>query len=198
MSGFSLSGFIGEDGATPDDLARYLDANSTEAIITVNSAGGSAFDGAAMLAHLHAHGNATCRVVGVAASAASLVVMGANRIIMHPSAHIMIHNPATVVFGDAEALTHEADVMDKLARTYARAYASATGHPVERVSAWMDAETWLTADEALALHFCDEIEGEGTRGKAVAAFDYGRFRAAPQALVRLANKNGWASGLPAK
>lgn len=198
MSGFYLSGFIGDEGSTPDDLARHLDANPGETIVTVNSAGGSAFDGAAMLAHLQAHGNATCRIVGIAASAASLVVMGAKRIIMHPTAHLMIHNPAAVVFGHAEALRDEADVLDKLAGTYAQAYASATGNPVARIAAWMDAETWLTADEALALHFCDEIEGEGTRGKAVAAFDYGRFRAAPPALVRLAKKHGWASGLPAK
>ena len=190
MSDFYLSGVIGDDGATPDDLARHLDANPGQTTIIVNSPGGSAFDGAAMLAHLQAHGNATCRVVGIAASAASLVVMGAKRIVMHPSAHLMIHNPAAAVFGPAEALRDEADILDKLAGTYAQAYASATGHPVARVAAWMDAETWLTAEEALALHFCDEIEGEGSRGKAVAAFDYGRFpRSAPGAGA--AGKEEW-------
>lgn len=196
MADFYLTGYIGENSATVDRLGEFLTANPDAATVIVNSPGGSATEGAAMLAQLEAHGNVTVRVVGVAASAASLVAMGGNRIVMHPAAAMMIHDPACMVFGAAKDLRTEADNLDKLAGIYAAAYARATGNRVEHVRAWMDAETWLTAEEALALHFCDEIEASGARGKPVAAHDYTSFKAAPRQLVRLAIKNGWATVSP--
>jgi hypothetical protein len=79
---------------------------------------------------------------------------------------------------------------------YAQAYARATGHSVARIAAWMKDETWLTAQEALELNFCDGIEAEAEEPHMVAAFDYGRFRNAPGDLVKLARKNGWVTGSP--
>ncbi len=118
---------------------------------------------------------------------------------MHPTAHLMIHNPSAFAMGEASELRDQADILDKLTDTYARAYASATGNSVARVRSWMDAETWMTAEEALALHFCDEVlEPEGRQPVACAAFDYTKFRAAPDGLVRMAHENGWAAVPPKK
>lgn len=185
-----IDGVIGEGENTPGVIARQLEANSGPVLVYVNSPGGLAHDGVSIMAALQRHGAVTCEVTGLAASAASLLIMGAQNIRMNAAAHLMIHNPANLVFGDAADLRAEADVLDKLAGTYAQAYSQATGHPAERIRAWMDAETWLTAEEAQALNFCDEVVGQDPQP--VAAFNYARFKSAPPELVMLAEKNGWS------
>ncbi|SIS53253.1 ATP-dependent Clp protease proteolytic subunit [Phaeovulum vinaykumarii] len=102
---------------------------------------------------------------------------------MHDAAHLMIHAPASLSIGPAEAHRKAADTLEKVAATYARAYARATGHPVERMAEWMKAETWLTAEEAVALHFADEIAGGAVRACALPpGFDLNAFKHTPEAV----------------
>ena len=133
---------------------------------------------------------------GIAASAASYVLTGARSILMHADAVLMIHEPAAFVAGTAVALRDVAETLDKMAGVYAAGYARATGHPVARIAAWMKSETWMTADEALALNFCDQFEGTDPEPQIVAAHDYTRFKAAPSHLVQMALRNGWATKSP--
>ena len=191
---FTVSGVIGEDAPSSSALSVFLETNPGEVDVLVNSPGGVASEGAAMLAAFERHGKATVRVVGMAASAASLAIMGAARVIMHPAALIMIHEPSAFTFGTADEHRAGAEALEKMTGIYAQAYARATGHPVARVAAWMKEETWLTAEEALELHFCDEVEAAESKQVAVAAFDYGRFRNAPAHLVALTHEYGWATG----
>ncbi|MBL3569022.1 hypothetical protein BV509_18550 [Rhodovulum sulfidophilum] len=189
-----IYGPIGEGENTPPRIGAFLDDNAgVPVVIAVNSYGGIASDGAAILAQLEQHGQVRVEVLGVAASAASLLVMGAAEIAMHRAAHLMIHEPSNLAWGTADDLRREAGMLDKISETYAQTYARATGHPVERIRAWMAAETWMTADEALALNFCDRLFGDddAPQSEPVAAFDYTRFKAPPPELVRLAVRNGW-------
>jgi len=193
---FDISGEIGEDQARADPVRAFLAENTGPVEVTVNSPGGIATEGAAIMAALELHGNVTVRIVGMAASAASLAALGGKRILMHSAALFMIHDPAAFTFGPAEMHRSAADALDKMSDTYARAYARATGHNVDRIRAWMKAETWLTAEEALELNFCDQIEGTETTEQIFAAFDYSRFRNAPAELIKLAHNNGWATASP--
>ncbi|SOC02190.1 head maturation protease, ClpP-related [Rhodobacter maris] len=186
-----INGLIGEGENTTASVGRFLEANPGAAQIIVNSPGGDAHEGAGIMALVQDHGRVTVQVVGLAASAASLVAVAAKHVLMHSSAHMMIHEPASVIFGTAGELRGEADTLDKLTGTYAEAYSRATGQPVARIRAWMAEETWMTAEEALALNFCDEITGPNERARPVAAFDYTRFNAAPRSLVQLAKSKGW-------
>lgn len=189
---FDISGVIGEGQACAEPLRNFLAQNTGKVEVFINSPGGIATEGAAMMAALENHGEVIVHVAGMAASAASLAAMGGKRIRMHSAALLMIHDPSGFTFGPADQHRAAADTLDKMTDVYARAYARATGHRVERIKAWMKAETWLTADEALELNFCDEIEGAETVEPVFAAFDYSRFFNAPNELVRLARKNGWA------
>jgi ATP-dependent protease ClpP protease subunit len=191
---FDISGIIGEGQACAEPLRSFLAENAGTVEVFVNSPGGIATEGAAMLAELERHGEVTVHIVGMAASAASLAAMGGKRILMHSAALFMIHDPSGFTFGPADQHRAAADTLDKMSDTYARAYARATGHSVDRIKAWMKAETWLTADEALELNLCDEIEGTETAEPVFAAFDYSRFFNPPNELIRLAQKNGWARG----
>ncbi|WP_240200146.1 head maturation protease, ClpP-related [Paracoccus methylovorus] len=184
---------LGEGENTATALGAFLEQHAGEPVrVTVNSFGGHAAEGAAMMALIGQHGTVRAEVLGIAASAASLLLMEAAHIAMHSAALLMIHNPAALAFGTADELRGEATTLDKIADTYAAAYSRCTGHPLSRIRAWMDAESWMNAEEALALNFCDEITGEGERAKAVAAFDYTRFKSAPAQLLRRAARNGWA------
>lgn len=193
---FDIAGEIGLDNATGAAVGRFLDANPGPVDIFINSFGGVATEGAAIMAALERHGQATAHVQGVAASAASLAMLGAKRVVMHSAATIMIHEPGTMAFGTAGDMRAAADVLDKLTAIYASAYARATGNPEARIAAWMAEETWLTADEAVALNFADEIAADPEGPVAIAAFDYRKFKAAPAHLVQMALKNGWATVSP--
>lgn len=192
---FDIEGVIGMEQATPGALGRFLSENPGPVILAINSAGGDAMAGAAMMAEVERHGRVTVQVQGIAASAATLLVVAAHEVVMHQAAMLMIHEPYALADGTADAHRSAADALDKMARTYAEAYARHTGHSVERLLAWMKAETWMTAEEAVALRFADRIEAQAPPPP-LAAFDYTRFRAAPAELVQAAHKNGWAAGSP--
>ncbi len=190
---YRIEGFIGEEPATGTALASYLATARGRAEIVINSPGGNAFEGAAMLAELEAHGRCTVIIRGIAASAASLIAMGGAEIVMHRDAMLMIHDPSGMTIGPASEHRKNADTLDQVAETYAAAYARASGHSLARIRAWMKEETWLDAEQALALNFIDRIEGGEGAPVALSPFDFTMFTNAPPRLIALARKNGWTA-----
>ena len=178
---------------TGEAVAAFLAQSPGEVELWINSPGGCAYTGAAILAAVEGHTRVTVRVRGLAASAATLPMVAAWRVLIHPDAMVMIHDPSAMVGGTPRELRAGADALDKIADTYARAYARHTGHPVDTVRAWMQAETWMTAAEAVALGFCDAFETMPDPAPALARFDYTRFKNAPAHLRRLAKAQGWAA-----
>lgn len=178
---------------TGEAVAAFLAQHPGEVELWINSPGGDAYGGAAIMAAVEGHGRVTARVRGLAASAATLPMVAAWRVLIHTDAMVMIHDPSAMIGGTPGELRTAADALDKIAGTYAAAYARHTGHPVDTVRGWMMAETWMTAVEAVALGFCDEIETMPEPAPAVARFDYTRFKAAPAHLRRLAKAQGWAA-----
>ena len=126
--------------------------------LRINSVGGDVFEAQAMYSYLKSHpANITVRVDGLAASAASVVAMAGNKIIMPSNALMMIHNPAGGVWGEAEDMRYTAEILDKIRDTIANVYIAKTGLDCEKVISMMNAETWMTATEAYDLKFCDEV-----------------------------------------
>lgn len=192
---FDIEGLIGQDAATPAVLRRFLTDNPGPVLLSINSAGGDAAAGAAMMADVERHGRVVVQVQGVAASAATLPVVAAQEVTMHQASMLMIHEPYAFADGTADAHRLAAEALDKMTRSYAEAYARHTGHPVANILAWMKAETWMTAEEAVELRFADRIEAQA-QPSPLAAFDYTRFRSAPAELVQAARQNGWAAETP--
>ena len=127
--------------------------------LRINSIGGDVFEAQAMYSYLKNHpANITVRVDGLAASAASLVAMAGNKVIMPSNSLMMIHNPAGGVWGEAEDMRDTAEILDKIRDTIANVYVTKTGLDREKVIEMMDSETWMTASEAHELKFCDEVE----------------------------------------
>ena len=127
--------------------------------LRINSVGGDVFEAQAMYSYLKSHpANIIVRVDGLAASAASVVAMAGNKVIMSTAALMMIHNPAGGVWGEAEDMRDTAEILDKIRDTIANVYIAKTGLAREKVISMMDEETWMDATEAHDLKFCDEVE----------------------------------------
>ena len=188
-----IAGYIGEGVNRASHVADFLKMNERADVdIIVNSPGGDAIEGAAILAEVEAHGRVTFRVRGVAASSASLILCGGKSVIMHPASVWMGHLPWTMTVGDAGQHLKVAALLDKVGRSDAEIYSRFSGHPVERILSWFAEELWLDAKEAIALGFSDALE-EGTKQENPAQHDYTKHQAAPQSLQRMALDNGWTT-----
>ena len=125
--------------------------------LSLHSPGGEVFDGLAIYHALKARGNVNVRIEGLAASMASVIAMAGTRISMPRNAYLMIHNPSGFAMGDAADMRQLADLLDKLKGSLIAAYRDRTKKSDEDLTAMMDAETWLTGEEAVAQGFADEV-----------------------------------------
>jgi ATP-dependent Clp endopeptidase proteolytic subunit ClpP len=155
-------GDLFEPGTTAKDFLGSLTKatggdKQTPLNIIINSPGGNVHDGLEMYNALREYANSTAVIVGVAASAASFVAMGAARVAINRSAQLMIHLPKTGVYGNATEVQQTAEALEKMGQSIAEIYVAKTGLPKEIVMELMAAETWMTAEEALAMGFVDEI-----------------------------------------
>lgn len=146
------------------DVARrlqHLPAGTGTLQVRIHSPGGEAFSGLALyqlLKDLAGKGIAVHTYIdGLAASMAGIVAMAAHKVYIARNARLMIHNPWAALQGDGDALRAGAEELDKLRRQLAAIYAAKCNVPEEQILALMDAETYLTAEEALALGLADEI-----------------------------------------
>ncbi|WP_454839708.1 head maturation protease, ClpP-related [Pseudomonas hormoni] len=163
-------GEIGGWGITANQFVqdlRAMDDGVSPVIAAFNSIGGDLFDGLAMHNALSRLGErCTGRVDALAASAASVAVCGAHRVVIASNAMLMIHNPWTYAAGDAEDFRKVADVLDQTMEAIIAAYkAKAPDIDEVELRRLVAAETWLTANEAVALGLADEI-GDGVKVKA--------------------------------
>ena len=159
LSIFDEIGFWGVQAK--DFLGQLAGVKSKELSVEINSPGGDVFAGLAIYNALRASGKEiTVKVLGVAASAASLIAMAGDKIVMPKNTFLMIHNPWSMVAGNASELRDAADMLDKIGSSLKQTYASRTGLSDEEISTMLEAETWLTADEALAKGFATEVQDE--------------------------------------
>ncbi len=177
-----LEGFVGEE-ITAFSVRSHLEAAAgAEVTIRVNSPGGILMEGLSIQRALAEYpGNIVAVVEGIAASAATVILMGADKIIMPTGALMMIHDPSAVTIGSSETHRNVADVLDKMAESVAAIYAARTGLPVKKCLDLMTAETWMNGTEAKALGFADETSLEPA--KEPVAFNWQVFCNAPQWLL---------------
>lgn len=149
------------DEVTPkqmaDDLAALGDVSEIQ--VRINSPGGDVFAGVAIHSMLKRHNaSITVYVDGLAASIASIIAMAGDKIIMPKGSMLMIHNPWSMAFGDANDFRQMADTLDTIRGSMIPIYAEKTGLSEDDIIALLDAETWLTAEDAIAQGFATEIE----------------------------------------
>lgn len=165
--------WFGIEATSPQKVNDALEkANGEDIEVEINSGGGSVFAGSEIYTALKSYkGNVIVKIVGLAASAASVIAMAGNKVMMSPTAQIMIHNVSSRAEGDYRDMEHTADVLKNADNTIANAYRIKTGKTQEELLALMDKETWMTADKAKELGFVDEIMFEND-SQLVASTDY--------------------------
>jgi ATP-dependent Clp protease, protease subunit len=152
-------------GVSPQKVMQDLDelANAKEITVRINSGGGSAFAGLAIFELLRAHGaKIITRNDGLAASAASIILMAGDEIIMGTGSMVMAHNPWTEVRGESKDLRQAADLLDRVGESLINVYTSRTKKSREELKAMMDNTTWMTAEEAVSAGFADKIDQKFT------------------------------------
>lgn len=156
-------GIFGED---ENDALTFRDTvqgmvlrGCTQLVVRVNSLGGCLFTAFAMYDSLRAARAAGVAVVaevhGVAASAASLFIMGAERILMSENSQLMLHAPSTCVWGRLDELQEQVDALRDSWQRMCAIYSERTGTPAEELSAALQKDTWYTCEQAIEAKLAD-------------------------------------------
>jgi ATP-dependent Clp protease protease subunit len=185
-----IAEWLGIKATTPNLFKSEL-ANHKGKPITVwiDSYGGDVFAAAGIYNALQEHDAAvTVKIDGKAMSAASIIAMAGDSVMMSPVALMMIHNPLTYAEGDMHDLRHVADVLDTVKESIVNAYQLKTGKQRSKISEMMDNETWMSAKSAVNEKFADGMLYEKTETVANMAPTMLFDRNAIQNHMKAANK----------
>lgn len=158
-----LSGTIAEDSWFDDDVTPQLfkdelNAGSGDITVWINSPGGDCVAAAQIYNMLSNYkGKVTVKIDGIAASAASVIAMAGDTVLVSPVSMLMIHNPATMAWGDHAEMQKAMDMLSEVKESIINAYVLKTGLSRPKLSHLMDAETWMDANKAVELGFADDI-----------------------------------------
>lgn len=170
------------DSTCPKDIEETLNKvkKNEEIEVIINSGGGDVFAGSEIYSLLKDHkGKVTGKIVGLCASAASVIAMGINNLKMSPTAQIMIHRASMVTGGNSEDFAKGAEILEGIDKSIANAYILKTGLKQNELLDMMSKETWLDAKTAKEKGFIDEIMFDEDN-KIVASFNSGVI---PQQII---------------
>lgn len=167
-------------GVAPEPFVAALRAITAGTIhLRINSPGGSVFAARAIETALREHSaKIVVHIDGLAASAATFVAMAGDEIVMSKGALFMIHNAWTFAYGNAADLKATAALLDKIDGTLVQTYADRSKQPADQITSWMAAETWFTAEEAVAAGLVDSVADTAT-AKASARWNLSAYAKAP-------------------
>ena len=166
---------IGTFGVSAQSFVEEIkEYEGKELAIHINSLGGEVFDGMAIYSIIQRRkAKTTVYIEGIAASIASVIALAADEVIMSENSLLMIHNAWGGTQGDASEMRKQADVLDKITNEIAEIYVKKTNLPYDEIIRMMSEETWLTAEEAVALGFVDSISEPI---KVAAKYDVSKFK----------------------
>ncbi|CAN2533096.1 ATP-dependent+Clp+protease+proteolytic+subunit [Methylocapsa aurea] len=175
----------GWDQPTTEEIVRGIRALGAKTIhLRINSPGGLVFEATAIKTALEQHpAHVIAHVDGMAASAASTLMLAGDEIEIAPGAFVMIHNPSSLAWGDADEMRRCAEMLDAIRDSIASQYAARTGLSVEELTAMMKAETWLSAEQAVEKKFVDRIAARAPQAANLRRFDLSAYDHPPKALL---------------
>lgn len=148
-----------DDVINAKDVRETLDAVSEDIVIKLNSPGGDVFEGIEIYNYLKDHpSNITVEVTGVAASAATFIVAGADEVIMNIGTSLMIHEASTFTWGNKSDIQKTLNALETIDESILSIYSEKTGQSNEQLEEWMNEEKWFTADEAVEFGFADSVK----------------------------------------
>ena len=175
------------DATSPRDVEKALmDANGDDLEVEINSGGGSVYAGSEIYTALKDFkGKKTVKIVGIAASAASVIAMSGDVVKISPTAQFMIHNVSSYAEGDYRDMEHQAEVLKSHNKSIANAYILKTGIEQEKLLDLMNQETWLNAQQAKEYGFVDEVMFD--EGNQLVASSGGSAMLPPEVVSKIRN-----------
>ncbi|MGG0219216.1 head maturation protease, ClpP-related [Bacillus mycoides] len=157
MYGVVAKGMFGD--ISSQGVREMLDKVTADEIeIHINSNGGDAFEGIAICNYLRNHPSKVTAVIdGIAASAASLIAMGADKIVMPSNTTMMVHRASTYAFGNADSLEKQSKMLRDVDDALIQSYNNRFNGEFFELESLLDNETYMTAEKAKSFGFCDEI-----------------------------------------
>ena len=164
-----------DDDITPRMFKDELMSGDGPITVWVNSPGGDCVAASQIYAMLMDYkSDVTVKIDGLAASAASVIAMAGTKVLMAPTAMMMIHNPITAAFGDSEDMQKAIVMLDEVKESIINAYEIKTGLSRAKLSHLMNEETWMNANKAIELGFCDGLLEDNKSKDTAAAFAFSR------------------------
>ena len=146
------------DEVTPQLFKDELNAESGDITVWINSPGGDVFAAAQIYNMLRDYkGHVTVKIDGLAASAASVIAVAGDTVLVSPVAVMMIHNPATIAMGNTKDMEAAIAMLNEVKESILNAYVDKTGLSRNKLSKMMDDETWFNAKKAVELGFADKV-----------------------------------------
>jgi ATP-dependent protease ClpP protease subunit len=177
-------------GISATDVAGQLAGLKGQRVaMRINSPGGDVFEARAIAVAIAQHGDVHAHIDGLAASAATYIATACKTVQIADGAFFMIHNAWTFAYGNKADLRTTADLLDKVDQTIISDFVKKTGRTTEEIAAWMTAETWFTAQEALENGFVDtvfdlkESSKEDDSPQALGNWNLKAYANAPKALT---------------
>lgn len=179
------------DEVTPAAFRDELDSEEGDVTVWINSPGGNVFAAAEIYTMLCDHkGRITVKIDAIAASAASVIAMAGDTVLMSPVSMLMVHDPMTIAMGNARDMEKAIDTLNEVKESIINAYVKKTGLTRSRISRLMENETWMNARKAVELGFADAIlftdgeeEGSDNEREVEAAWQPYSTRAMGQAIL---------------
>ena len=178
-----------DDDITPKQFKEELFSGSGPITIWINSPGGDCIAASQIYSMLKDYqGEVTVKVDGIAASAASVVAMAGDKVLMAPTALLMIHNPSMMAFGDHNDMAKAIDILNEVKESIINAYELKTGQSRTVLSHLMENETWMNAKKAIELHFADGILEDSKKETPVEAYAFASREFDMQLVNKIASK----------
>ena len=178
-----------DDDITPKMFKEELFSGSGPITIWINSPGGDCIAASQIYSMLMDYqGEVTVKVDGIAASAASVIAMAGNKVLMAPTALLMIHNPSMAAFGDHNDMAKAIDILNEVKESIINAYEIKTGQSRAVLSHLMENETWMNAKKAIELHFADGILEDSKKESPVEAYAFASKEFDMQLVNKIASR----------
>lgn len=146
------------EATSPQTVASQLPDSGEDIEVMINSGGGDAYAGSEIYTTLREYtGNVTVKIVGIAASAASVIAMAGDTIQISPTAQMMIHNVSSWTYGDHVEHDKMRGVLSGHDKSIANSYVARTEKTLDEILGLMAEETWFSAEDAVENGFADEV-----------------------------------------
>ncbi len=166
-----------------------LHSGSGEIVIWINSPGGDCIAASRIYAMLMDYADhITVKIDGIAASAASVIAMAGTKVLMAPTALMMIHNPITLAYGDHQDMQKAIGLLDEVKESIINAYELKTDLDRTALSQLMDSETWMNANKAVELGFADGMIEDSKKAIPTNAYSFSMKKAEVSLVNKITEK----------